>query len=95
MRPLGTTARGLGALSIAARDAIVASGQAAIFVSRVTREAAAVPYTDPSYDWLVRRHAEHLVGVYTDPGYKTSTLRQQLLEDIRQHLQPARAGRAA
>ncbi|MCP1376013.1 hypothetical protein [Dyella lutea] len=95
MITLGSTDRGAVRLAMAARDAVVVKGQCAVFVSRKTGEAVAVPYIDPSYDWLLRKHAEHLVGVYTDPGYKTSTLRQQLLEDINHHLKPARQGRAA
>lgn len=95
MIELGPLTRGALPIAEAAHESTLHCGQIALFASTHSGQACAVPYTDPSFDWLVRRHAEHLVGVYTDPGYKTSTLRQQLLEDIRQHLQPARAGRAA
>lgn len=88
---LGPITSGTIRLAMRARDAVVDSGQAAIFASRVTGMAVAVPYTDPSFDWLIRRHAEHLVGVYTDTCGKTSELRQQIQDDMTHHLTTRRA----
>lgn len=84
--PLGPITSGTMRLAMRARDAIVESGSAAIFVSRATGMSVAIPYTDSSFDWLVRRHAEHLVGVYTDTCGKTSELRQQIQDDMNHHL---------
>lgn len=95
---LGPLSSGALPLAKAARDAALQCGQIALFASTQSGQACAVPYTDPSFDWLVRRHAEHLVGVYRDDVSDEHTsdvlrraeLLREITDDLAEHLKQSR-----
>ena len=89
--PLGHASRGERSIATRALAAVQAHGQVAVFLSRATREAAAVAYTDRGYARATQRHAAHLVGVYRDDLGGNEGLFQQMLGDLREHAKARRA----
>lgn len=98
MITLGPISSGAARLAKAARHAVMECGEAAIFASVVTGEAAAIAYTAPDYAMQLRRHAEHLVGVYRDDVKKHYThdverqaeLLREITDDLVEHLKLSR-----
>lgn len=98
MIELGPLSSGAAPIAKAARDAAIQCGQIALFASLDSGKACAVPYTDPSFDWLVRRHAAHLVGVYRDDVHDEHTsdvmrraaLLREITDDLVEHLKQSR-----
>lgn len=98
MIELGPLTRGALPIAQGAHEATLHCGQIALFASTHSGKACAVPYTDPSFDWLVRRHAEHLVGVYRDDVSDEHTsdvqrraeLLREITDDLAEHLKQSR-----
>lgn len=84
MIPLGHISRGPRDLASRVTSAVRAKGGVAVFLGR-NGEGAAVPYTDPSYDWALRRHIRHLVGIYQDDLASNSRLHAHVVSDLREH----------
>lgn len=91
MRPLGHASIGARRIAMRARAAVLAHGEIAVFLSRTTREAAAVAYTDTDYAWARRRHAAHLVGTYRDDLSDNTGLLEQLIDDLIEHAKARKA----
>lgn len=85
MKPLGHVSQGARRIAARAREAVMCSGEAAVFLSRITGQAAAVGYTDADYSRALRRHGLHLVGVYVDDLADTDEQLEQLVEDLVEH----------
>lgn len=98
MIELGPITGGALRVALAARKAVIESGQVAVLVSQTTGEAVAIPYTTAGYDWYVRRHASHLIGVYTDEvsddhaldSLQRALLLREITDDLAEHLKQSR-----
>lgn len=86
MRPLGHVSQGARRLAFRVRTTVKDHGQVAVFLSRTTGQGAAVAYTDPEYAFAMRRHVQHLVGVYVDDLGDNDELFERVVEDLREHL---------
>lgn len=91
MKSLGCASHGARRLAERACVAVVQGGEVAVFLSRATRKAAAVAYTDRQYARAMRRHAPSLVGVYRDDLADNDGLQDRIVDDLIAH---ARSGRA-
>jgi hypothetical protein len=90
MRTLGHLSQGTLRIAQSACDAVLAHGEVAVFLSRKTGEAAAVEYTSRDYQYAMRRHAPHLVGVYRDNLADNDGLFEQMLDDLACHVSAGR-----
>lgn len=83
--------RRLGGIAKAARKAagvVHKYGEAAIFFRVDTDVCAALSRTDPTWDAQLRKHGEHLVGVYA-VNASAYRLTQWIESDLRAHEQEA------
>ncbi len=86
MRPIGHRDQGVRRLAERVMTCLRDHGQVAVLLSRSTGNGAAIAYTDRSYEWHMRRQAEHLVGVYRDDLGDGASLYEQIVNDMAAHL---------